>query len=80
MSNPTATNSRPDNSHSQVEHNYKYSPNFMSWCANCLNPFHYFEPSKCSFIYQNQAQDDRTSSGEAEKLIVAFYCPDCMVC
>jgi hypothetical protein len=77
MSSPTATNSTPDNSGAQVEDNYKYSPNFVSWCANCLNPFHYFEPNKCSFIYQHQAKDGKSASPEAEKLIVAFYCPDC---
>jgi hypothetical protein len=74
MSSPTATNSKPDTSHPQ---GYHFSPNFVGWCANCLNAFHYFEPNKCSFIYQNQAQDAKPSSPEAEKLIVPFYCPDC---
>jgi hypothetical protein len=74
MSSPSTTNSKPENSHLQ---GYHFSPNFVSWCANCLNPFHYFEPNKCALIYQNQAQDGKPSSPEAEKLIVAFYCPDC---
>jgi rubredoxin len=43
-----------------------------------LSAFHYFEPNKCGFIYQqHQTQDGKPSSGEAEKLIAAFYCPDC---
>jgi hypothetical protein len=50
----------------------------VSWCGNCLSPFHYFDATKCSFIYQAEAQDGKLSSlEEAEKMIVGFYCPDC---
>lgn len=59
------------------EDGYQFSPNFVSWCANCENPFHYFEPNSCSFIYANDRQPHLLNSSTQVSQIVGFYCPNC---